>query len=210
MEQVERGLKQAEVDGRRKAEEVQTVKNKVGRAHLFVRVWPNLRLLRVSVNVCVGGWGLGVQSEGYNIYYFSLWWTYYFLQVDHIFCDVVNCLFVKQGWSKVIDHVRVNASPAITAWSIVSSARYDYFSLHHVCCIVPLHCVALSPVLWNKSSSHHVIITNCTCLHQDRYANYYENVFLKLVVFFVFRVNNEIPQRKIFPCIKSCQRQYNS
>ena len=38
VEQVERGLKQAEVDGRRKAEEVQTVKNKVGRAHLFVRV----------------------------------------------------------------------------------------------------------------------------------------------------------------------------
>ena len=38
VEQVERGLKQAEVDGRRKAEEVQNVKNKVGRAHLFVRV----------------------------------------------------------------------------------------------------------------------------------------------------------------------------
>ena len=55
VEQVERGLKQAEVDGRRKAEEVQTVKNKVGRAHLFVRVCLKLRLLRVSVNVCVGG-----------------------------------------------------------------------------------------------------------------------------------------------------------
>ena len=38
VDQVERGLKQAEVDGRRKAEEVQTVKNKVGSAHLFVRV----------------------------------------------------------------------------------------------------------------------------------------------------------------------------
>ena len=68
VEQVERGLKQAEVDGRRKAEEVQTVKNKVGSAHLYVTVWPKLRLLRVSANVCVGGWGLGVQCEGYNIF----------------------------------------------------------------------------------------------------------------------------------------------
>lgn len=175
MEQVERGLKQAEVDGRRKAEEVQTVKNKVGRAHLFVRVWPKL-----SFSECVCEW-LRVGGTMWRLQHLLV-----FLSFPpgwpQFFCDVVNCLFVKQGWSKVIDHVRVNASPAITAWSIVSSASYNYFSLHHVCCIVPLHCVALSPVLWNKSSSHHVTITNCTCPHQDRNANSYENVFLKLVV----------------------------
>ena len=36
VEQVERGLKQAEVDGRRKAEEVQAVKNKVVSFVIFV------------------------------------------------------------------------------------------------------------------------------------------------------------------------------
>ena len=115
------------------------------------------------------------------------------------FCDVVICLFVKQGRSKVIDHVRVNASPAITAWSIVSRASYNYFSLHRVCCIVPLHCVALSPVLWNKSSSHHVTITNCTCPHQDRNANYYENVFLKLVVFLCLGWTTKFLNRRFVP-----------
>ena len=38
MEQVERGLKQAEVEGRRKAEEVQAVKNKVWFCFLLVDV----------------------------------------------------------------------------------------------------------------------------------------------------------------------------
>ena len=177
MEQVERGLKQAEVDGRRKAEEVQTVKNKVGSAHLFVRVWPKLRLLRVSVNVCVGGWGLGVQSEGYNIYYFSLWWAYYFLLIDLNFlwyCELFVCEtgVIESDWScqgqcEPRDNCLVHCfKPQLQL--LFPAPRVLYF--------VPLHCVALSPVLWNKSSSHHVTITNCTCPHQDRNANYYESV----------------------------------
>ena len=112
-----------------------------------------------------------------------------YIRSEYIYCFyfLLRCIFVCLWNSVVIESdwsCQGQCEPRDNCLVHCFKRSYNYFSLHHVCCIVPLHFVALSPLLWNNSSSHHVTITNCTCPHQDRNANYYENVFLKLVVVF--------------------------
>ena len=116
VEQVERGLRQAELEGKRKTEEVQAVKNKVGCLVGWSRL-SRTRLVVMSICCCC--------FDGYLAMLVVCLLEY--PPITPCLFFLVACWFVKQPQSKVIDRVRVVVRKLpITASSIVSNVTITY------------------------------------------------------------------------------------